>query len=268
MGGSFQDSTPTNTAEIYDPATGTWMFTGSMIKPRNFFQAILLPSGKVLVAGGSNVFSMADCELYDPVSGTWSPTGSLLQFRSAYGASLLANGKVLVSGGDDNKSGTIVAEAEIYDPSTGTWSNTGSNLLPRYLHAQVLLADGRVMVTGGIGQPTTHAPKLTGSTEIYDPATGAWSRARSLKSPRRDFSANLLRSGRVFVAGGGDGGPLTYDSIEEFNPSSGSWRTLLPLPSPRSLHTGTMLLDGSLIIAGGTDGPTRIPDAELFVRLR
>jgi hypothetical protein len=59
------------TAEIYDPATGTWSPTGSMADPRSGHGATLLSDGIVLVEGGSNLSTLATAELYDPASGTW-----------------------------------------------------------------------------------------------------------------------------------------------------------------------------------------------------
>ena len=62
--------------------------------------ATLLPSGKVLVAGGSNSgCNLSSAELYDPATGTWSSTGSLVTARVGHTATLLPTGKVLVAGG-------------------------------------------------------------------------------------------------------------------------------------------------------------------------
>jgi large repetitive protein len=281
MGGSTTGdvSTVTNSAEIYNPATGLWSVTANMITARSYFDPVLLANGKVLVAGGHIAgfpFETASCELYDPVTGTWSPTGALLQPRTQYHATLLADGRALVTGGNNQTAG-LIAQSELYDPATGTWTSSGSLTLPRDRNVQVRLADGRVLVAGGIKEFgfESHPPKITASAEIYDPITGIWSPTGSLNTPRIDFTANLLNDGRIFVAGGWDIGatggiPQTYSSIEEYSPSFGKWRTLAnSLASARFDHTATKLLDGSLIIAGGMGYAAHlIPTAELFVRPR
>ena len=64
--------------------------------------ATLLPTGQVLITGGSSPFpaeASATAELYDPTSETFTPMNSMSQPRSNHTATLLSNGHVLVVGG-------------------------------------------------------------------------------------------------------------------------------------------------------------------------
>jgi hypothetical protein len=67
-GGDNITSGPLSSAELYDPATGTWTAAGSMTTVREHHTASLLPNGKVLVAGGNDLTfnPVASAELYDP----------------------------------------------------------------------------------------------------------------------------------------------------------------------------------------------------------
>src|SRR5918992_1308826 len=74
---------------------GSWTAAASMATPRGQLTATPLADGRVLVVGGSDVFT---AELYDPGTGTWLPGGTLNESRGLHVAVRLADGRVLVAG--------------------------------------------------------------------------------------------------------------------------------------------------------------------------
>ena len=103
----------TRSAEIYDPATGTFTVTDSMAFRRQFHTATLLADGRVLIVGGldENNLPLTTAELYDPATGRFTTTGSSGTGRSSHAAIRLPDGRVLITGGLNAGS-----SAELYIP--------------------------------------------------------------------------------------------------------------------------------------------------------
>jgi hypothetical protein len=263
IAGGTNDSTSTNqeifaTAEVYDPATGTFSPTaGAMTVPRHLHAAIALPGGKVLITGGrsrsgNRTGEVASAELYDPATRRFTATGSMTEARDAHAIAFSARG-ALVTGGRNPG----IASAETYDATTGSFSATGSLNAGRKLHTATL-AHGMVLVWGGASSPS-------GGAEVY--AGGAFS-ATGANDPVRRHCAVALRDGRVLVAGGVASDGLTESSAGIFDPQTRQVTSCGSLNRPRSDFTATLLADGRVLIAGGkshgNDNHRALDEIEIF----
>ena len=73
------------------------------------------------------------------------------------------------------------------------------------------------------------------SAELYDPATGFWSRTGDIGIGRGGHKAILLLDGKVLIVGGYNGTVLA--SSELYDPASGAWNATGNLNTPRWFHT-------------------------------
>jgi hypothetical protein len=264
--GGFSDvSGFLRSAELYDPAHGTWSDTTSLgiAREREQHTATVLPNGKVLVAGGEGSSGpLSSAQLYNPETQSWSDTGDLVIARRSHTATLLPSGKVLVAGGVGSGF-SYLNSAELFDPAgnngMGSWSSIGSLQTARDFHTATLLPSGEVLVAGGYGSGTVPL----NSAEFFDPAMGSWSSTGSLGTARDIHTATLLSSGKVLVAGGANLSSGTLSSAELYDPVTGSWSSTGSLGTARYLHTATLLPSSKVLVAGGGN-PSFLSSAELY----
>jgi hypothetical protein len=259
--GSFEGAL--TSAEIYNPATGTWARTGTMKFGREFGTATLLPDGKVLAVGGFNNCDDDFCsdtrsaELYNPATGTWVQTGSMHAAREQQSATLLPDGQVLVAGGL-NEGGSCCTQfryssAELYTPATGKWSPAASMAAAHAGQTATLLRNGWVLIAGG----------GTKVAEIYQPRRGIWVSPGAMSTVRTHQTATLLPNGHVLVTGGDgpDGQPQV--TAEEFLAGNGPLVTVTPAAiafggqqvgtvSGARFYTVTNVGSAGLVVSGAT----------------
>ena len=145
-----------------------------------------------------------------------------------------------------------VIAVSVYAQSAGTFTATGDLLSIEQSFAQAtVLLNSKVLITGS-------------SAELYDLASGSFSRAGSTES-WLGSSSTRLADGRVLLAGGypnGSNRAVLYDPATGFFTPTGN------MTIPRAGHNAVLLTNGKVLIVGGeawTDGVrlTDIP-AEIY----
>lgn len=255
---------------MYDPKTNTSSRVGG--GGADVFTSVLLPIGTVLGVGqgqlpGPYIEARPNpAELFDPATNKWSSAASMREPFISPRALVLYDGRVLVVGMTGMCCGISpnVMSAELYDPPQNTWS--AAEVLPanvggRDSYALALLRNGMALVAGG-----TEGGAPTSSTELFDPATGAWSRAATMTYARTGAGATQLPDGQVVVVGGRGTSGLPLATGEKFDPRTGRW-VVVPahLKSARLDYSAVLLRDGNVLVTGwSSDHPWSPVDAEVF----
>jgi len=162
------------TAELFDPATGTWSEASKLPNDHGErFTVTLLDDGRVLVGGGGtrgrtlapNI--TASMDIYDPPTGEWSNLGDMTSKSWGHTATTLRNGTILFVG---------MVFVDIYNPNTGTWTRVGELTEARNgLHTATLLENDTVLIVGGDNITYGRTGNVGGreglsSVRVYDPA--------------------------------------------------------------------------------------------------
>jgi hypothetical protein len=232
-------------------SSGTFAATGTMIARRFGHTATLLPSGKVLITGGSDESStLSSAEIYNPATGTFAPTGKMSRARRSHSATLLADGRVLITGGfgplDSTKPDSCplpsscgpLTSAEIYNPSSGAFTLIGEMSAPG--GPAVLLPSGKAFISAGF---TFYPPA---PAELYDPFSAAFSAIGAETPPT---TATLLPNGQVLLTTADDWGPGYAMAGEIYDPSTDTFNSTNNI----NYETATLLMNGKVLFISDPD---------------
>ncbi len=275
---SCADPPISTSAELYDPATGTWTSTGSLSVGRASAVAVVLADGRVLVAGGGRCGVMRNqAELYDPATGVWTNTGNMSEVRGSPAGVRLADGRVLVAGGAGAFPFASLASAETYDPTTGAWTPTGAMHDPRMWTSDdesaanflMPLPNGRILAAGGLNRCSLSGCDLAflATAEVFDPASGSWSSTGSLATDRYRHQLAVLPDGRVLAAGGRTGSAIV-GTAELYDPATGTFSNGGSLVTPRQDYPATPTGDGRVLLSGGQGPVGVLGTSELYTSNR
>ena len=246
VGGTTRGRDKLAVVEAYDTATDTWTRRADMPTPRNALSTAVV-DGKVYAIGGwgydrpeggwesldptTTGKDFSTVEAYDPETDTWAIRADMPTPRSHMTVSALG-GKIYAIGGGARivagRSGEHRPLLEVYDAATNRWARAADLPTPRNVMSSSVV-DGRIYVMGGaFGRGASSLEELMRTlhtlsvVEIYDPASGRWTRGADLATSRGWFSTSVV-NGKVYVVGGRsvapDGGETTFPGIEVYTPT-------------------------------------------------
>jgi len=258
-GGQNQLSTYTalSSAEVFDPATGAFTATGTLVNVMTAHRAVPLSSGKVLLVGGQEAPNSV--EVYDPATGTFYARDLARIFHTA---TLLPDGRVLFSAWPDYINPWAIRQAVLFDPVSRTFRSTGPMTRARVSHTATLLNNNKVLMVGSY--PWSNTPLLL-RADLYDPGTGTFTALGSTES-RSWHTATVLPDGNVLLAGAV---PPAFTINELYDAATATFTVAAPLLTGRAQHTATLLKSGKVLLVGGwgassTTGSTTLSSAELY----
>ena len=219
-------------AELYDPASGTWTVTGSLATARDLTTATLLPNGKVLMAcgQGDNTGPLASAEIYDPANGKWTSAGNLGTARHNHTATLISNDVVLVTGGANAQSlqsvehylGGLGYLRSLWQPQIATAPSTlalgGSLALTGSLFQGISQASGGNTQDSSTSYPVVQLRNIETTKTTFlpvDPAAG-WSISAFTSTPVSGFP---LGSAMVTVFANGIPSDAKYLLVTKATPT-------------------------------------------------
>ena len=270
------------TAEVFDPATGSFSLLAS--RPATIDgSAVRLTDGRVLFTGGATTLDQdemglreiaATAEIFDPASGAFHKIGPMRFTRIGHELELLPDGRVLVLGGEVTYAQQVDQPlAEIFDPQTGRFDLAERPALSTKTHDySVKLPDGRLAILRQPGWAQYPDRSLPMTVTFYDLESGVQTDGPTIPSSAPVYDVRTLiplSDSRLLLVGfdkasfqiddlghhaKGWLGVLDLDTGElaAIAVRDASWGTAVPLPDRRVLLIGGAGVSECPTPGGGT----------------
>lgn len=271
-------------AELFDPATGTFEALPEMPNARAYHTATALPDGRVLIAGGFGIISgqidvLTNALIYDPGDPSGDPWRGLRTMpdqRALHTATLLPQTQlVLIAGGCagpgcrphavQNVDGDPTAPPRlnnsvlVYDIANDEFiAQPGVLATPRAMHAASEIG-GRVLISGGVNPDGPvcgiELLQLTGTTVSTLNPQGVTMELSLCPVGHTQVTLGDRRvamiGGQTAAPGGDPTGPGT-NVVQFWNTAVGVELMQATMLTARHNHATEMLSDGSILVMGGT----------------
>lgn len=240
---------PSDLVDMYDLKTGeSWV--GRLSEPRSR-SAVVTVGSKLLVAGGTaagpgvgvnSLITSTAVDIYDAERREWTVT-ALSDQRGPILSWAAVGTKAIFAGGIQG--GTTLDSVDIYDAATETWSVARLSS-PRW-RMDVAVVGSKAVFAGGISRYENARMVRSTAVDVYDVATGAWSRSTR---PLARIESRLAVVGTQAIFTGED------DQVEIYDTQSDRW-SVRRLPAG-NLAPAVAVAGTTVLFAGGrvpVDGP-------------
>ncbi len=261
--------TPTRRAYVYNPATNAWSALAPM-PPMNgtayggVTHAGLTTDGTNIylaggytsdATGGGQIFGTREVWRYNVAVNTYTRLPDLPVSRAS-GQLVYLNGELHHIGGTNRARTMDVGDHYVLSlqPLGTSWRTAAALPNPRH-HAGAAVLGGKIYYIGG---QRGHDHALTTQTDVhvFNPATGAWTKAQSLPRGRGHISgATFVHDNRILVLGGEITHGTSVRDVTAYDPSTNTWTAYTSLPAARSSGVAGVI-NGTLYYTTGSSSRT------------
>jgi N-acetylneuraminic acid mutarotase len=176
-------------------------------------------------------------------------TISLTYFRNAAFASMLLVWAAVTLGAQTSG---MSDDGAVPTVAHNTWTS-GAPMPTAVMFPMVAVLGGQIYVVGGAtGGTVGTVTGIVADTQVFDPATNAWSTGVPLPTPLCAGAAAVV-DGALYVIGGVLQDGTTYtNAVWAFNPRKKAWSAKSPLPTA-TVSMGVVVENGIIYVIGGLD---------------